>query len=204
MTVVPVYNVVVVPDSNIYFGIDNYKKMTGRAPFEGEKVILMILRADDSREDLEKESFYPIGVSGVITEVNAGGYLVIRTHGRVHFDEITVYSDHTIELSVSRKPDIEDLDPAYESERLEKLKKVVIDYTSQFQWGALTRAYADQWTNIGEIASIMSPWLGISNQERYALLAEDSKKARSEALEKILYENLEQFHVNNEARNAQE
>ena len=204
MTVVPVYNAIVVPDSNIFFAIDAYKKMTGRAPFEGEKVILMMLRADDSREDLEKDSFYPIGVSGVITEVNAGGYLVIRTHGRVHFDEITVYSDHTIELSVSRKPDIEDLDPAYESERLEKLKKVVIDYTSQFQWGALTSAYADQWTNIGEIASIMSPWLGISNQERYALLAEDSKKARSEALEKILYENLEQFHVNNEARNAQE
>ncbi len=204
MTVVPVYNAIVVPDSNIFFAIDAYKKMTGRAPFEGEKVILMMLRADDSREDLEKDSFYPIGVSGVITEVNAGGYLVIRTHGRVHFDEITVYSDHTIELSVSRKPDIEDLDPAYESERLEKLKKVVIDYTSQFQWGALTRAYADQWTNIGEIASIMSPWLGISNEERYALLAEDSKKARSEALEKILYENLEQFHVNNEARNAQE
>ena len=204
MTVVPVYNAIVVPDSNIFFAIDAYKKMTGRAPFEGEKVILMMLRADDSREDLEKDSFYPIGVSGVITEVNAGGYLVIRTHGRVHFDEITVYSDHTIELSVSRKPDIEDLDPSYEAERLEKLKKVVIDYTSQFQWGALTRAYADQWTNIGEIASIMSPWLGISNQERYALLAEDSKKARSEALEKILYENLEQFHVNNEARNAQE
>ncbi len=204
MTVVPVYNAIVVPDSNIFFAIDAYKKMTGRAPFEGEKVILMMLRADDSREDLEKDSFYPIGVSGVITEVNAGGYLVIRTHGRVHFDEITVYSDHTIELSVSRKPDIEDLDPSYEAERLEKLKKVVIDYTSQFQWGALTRAYADQWTNIGEIASIMSPWLGISNEERYTLLAEDSKKARSEALEKILYENLEQFHVNNEARNAQE
>lgn len=204
MTVVPVYNAVVVPDSNIFFAIDAYKKMTGRAPFEGEKVILMMLRADDSREDLEKDSFYPIGVSGVITEVNAGGYLVIRTHGRVHFDEITVYSDHTIELSVSRKPDIEDLDPAYEEERLEKLKKVVIEYTSQFQWGALTRAYADQWSNIGEIASIMSPWLNITNEERYALLQEDSKKVRSETMEKILYENLEMFHVNNEARSAQE
>ena len=204
MTVVPVYNVVVVPDSNIFFAIDAYKKMTGRAPFEGEKVILMMLRANDSREDLEKDSFYPIGVSGVITEVNAGGYLVIRTHGRVHFDEITVYSDHTIELSVSRKPDEEDLDPAYEAERLEKLKKLVIEYTSQFQWGSLTRAYADQWSNIGEIASIMSPWLNIENEERYALLAEDSRKKRSEAMEKILYENLEMFHVNNEARNAQE
>ena len=204
MTVVPVYNVIIVPDSNIFFAIDAYKKMTGRAPFEGEKVILMMLRANDSREDLEKDSFYPIGVSGVITEVNAGGYLVIRTHGRVHFDEITVYSDHTIELSVSRKPDEDDLDPAYEADRLEKLKKVVIEYTSQFQWGTLTRAYAEQWTNIGEIASLMSPWLGISNEERYALLAEDSRKARSEAMEKILYENLEQFHVNNEARNAQE
>ena len=204
MTVVPVYNVVVVPDSNIFFAIDAYKKMTGRAPFEGEKVILMMLRANDSREDLEKDSFYPIGVSGVITEVNAGGYLVIRAHGRVHFDEITVYSDHTIELSVSRKPDEEDLDPAYEAERLEKLKKLVIEYTSQFQWGSLTRAYADQWSNIGEIASIMSPWLNIENEERYALLAEDSRKKRSEAMEKILYENLEMFHVNNEARNAQE
>ena len=142
--------------------------------------------------------------AGVITEVNAGGYLVIRTHGRVHFDEITVYSDHTIELSVSRKPDEEDLDPAYEAERLEKLKKLVIEYTSQFQWGSLTRAYADQWSNIGEIASIMSPWLNIENEERYALLAEDSRKKRSEAMEKILYENLEMFHVNNEARNAQE
>ena len=204
MTVVPVYNAVVVPDSNIFFAIDAYKKMTGRAPFEGEKVILMMLRADDSREDLEKDSFYPIGVSGVITEVNAGGYLVIRTHGRVHFDEITVYSDHTIELSVSRKADVEDLDPAYEEERLEKLKKVVIEYTSQFQWGSLTRAYADQWSNIGEIACIMSPWLNITNEERYALLEEDSRKTRSEAMEKILYENLEMFHVNNEARNAQE
>ena len=204
MTVVPVYNVLVVPDSNIFFAIDAYKKMTGRAPFEGEKVIMMMLHADDSREDLKKESFYPIGVSGIITEVNAGGYLVIRTHGRVHFDEITVYSDHTIELSVSRKPDIEDLDPAYEEDRLLKLKNVVIEYTSQFQWGALTQAYAEQWTNIGEIAAIMSPWLNISNEERYALLAEDSRKARSEAMEKILYENLEMFHVNNEARNAQE
>ncbi|MEE1162904.1 MAG: endopeptidase La, partial [Lachnospiraceae bacterium] len=46
--------------------------------------------------------------------------------------------------------------------------------------------------------------LNISNEERYALLAEDSRKARSEAMEKILYENLEMFHVNNEARNAQE
>ena len=204
MTVVPVYNVLVVPDSNIFFAIDAYKKMTGRAPFEGEKVIMMMLHADDSREDLKKESFYPIGVSGIITEVNAGGYLVIRTHGRVHVDEITVYSDHAIELSVSRKPDIEDLDPAYEEDRLLKLKNVVIEYTSQFQWGALTQAYAEQWTNIGEIASIMSPWLNISNEERYALLAEDSRKARSEAMEKILYENLEMFHVNNEARNAQE
>ena len=204
MTVVPVYNVVVVPDANIFFGIDAYKKMTGRAPFEGEKVILMMLRADDSREDLEKDSFYPIGVSGVITEVNAGGYLVVRTHGRVHFDEITVYSDHTIELAVTRKSDEDDLDPAYEKERLEKLKKVVIEYTSQFQWGALTRAYAEQWSSIGEIAAIMSPWLNITNEERYALLEEDSRLKRSEAMEKILYENLELFHVNNEARNAQE
>ena len=53
MTVVPVYNAVVVPDSNIFFAIDAYKKMTGRAPFEGEKVILMVLHADDSREDLK-------------------------------------------------------------------------------------------------------------------------------------------------------
>ena len=59
MTVVPVYNVIVVPEANIFFGIDAYKKMTGRAPFEGEKVILMMLRENNDREDLDKDSFYP-------------------------------------------------------------------------------------------------------------------------------------------------
>lgn len=204
MTVVPVYNVVVVPDANIFFGIEAYKQMTGRAPFEGEKVIVMMLRANNSREEIEKESFYPLGVSGVITEVNLAGYLVIHTQGRVHFDNITVYSDHTIELAVTRKPDIDDLEPAYEMQRLEKLKKLVIEYTSMFQWGSLAQAYSEQWTNIGEIASLLSPWLTINNEERYALLAEDSRKKRSETMEKILYESLEQFHVNNEARSAQE
>ena len=204
MTVVPVYNVVVVPDANIFFGIEAYKQMTGRAPFEGEKVIVMMMRANNSREEIEKESFYPLGVSGVITEVNLAGYLVIHTQGRVHFDNITVYSDHTIELAVTRKPDTDDLDPAYEMQRLEKLKNLVIEYTSMFQWGSLAQAYSEQWTNIGEIASLLSPWLTISNEERYALLAEDSRKMRSETMEKVLYESLEQFHVNNEARSAQE
>ncbi|MBQ9437705.1 MAG: hypothetical protein IJU50_05185, partial [Lachnospiraceae bacterium] len=63
MIVIPVYNRLIVPDADIYFQTEQFKKMAGRAVMN-EKVVILICKEETNREDMTEESFYPIGVSG--------------------------------------------------------------------------------------------------------------------------------------------
>lgn len=204
MTVVPVYNVLAVPDANIYFQTETYKKMSGRAPFENEKVILIVCRDKKERKDLTDNDFYPIGITGTITEVHNEGYIVIRTGGRVNLSDVTVYSDHTIEINVSRRADVNDLDPETAKKHLEDIKKSLVEFSQNFQGGNMLRAYMSQWNSIAEVAAAVSPWLVNENDDKYQVLAEDSLTKRNELMEKMLYENLEMNRVNTEAKSKQE
>lgn len=204
MTIVPVYNVLALPDVNIYFQTDVYKKVSGRVPFKGERVTMIMAREYQKRNDYTEDSFYPIGLSGEITEVSEDGYIVIRTGSRVNLDEITIYSDHTIELSVSKRSDINDIDEEELAKRLESVKEMMTDAVKNTNWGAGSAQFLAQFDSIAAMAAAVSPWLSTSNEERYAILAEDSVAARTEMLEKVLYENYEMFRVNTEARSAQE
>ncbi|MBR1812912.1 MAG: endopeptidase La [Lachnospiraceae bacterium] len=204
MTVVPLYNVLLLPETNLYFKNDQYTQATGKAPVVDEKLVLLMLREKQLREDMTDDSFYPIGVTGTIVEVNENGFLVIRTKNRVNLQEVTVYGDHTIELSMVKRPDVEDLSSEEERKRLDSIKRTMIDVSSGMQWGQMSRVYVNQLDSMNEVGGMMSPWMMNSNEERYTLLAEDSVAKRTEMLERMLYENLEMFRVNNEARSAQE
>ena len=50
----------------------------------------------------------------------------------------------------------------------------------------------------------MSPWARSSNEERYAILAEDSRTARAELLETYIYENLEMIKLRQEGDSEQQ
>ena len=205
MANLPVYNVMAVPDANIYLKSDYYEEMTGKQPAIDERVILMIEKEEYSKEELTEESFYPIGISGIITETNDNGYFLVHTRNRVNLDEITIFKDHTIDISISKRPDIEDLEINEEiTERINTIKAMVIDFSQKYQWGAIIRSYVSRWSSLGEIGAAFSPWLMNSNSERYAILAEDSQKKRFDMLEKLLLENLEMGRVNQEAQGAQE
>ena len=86
MAVVPIYNRIIVPFSNIVIMSEHYTKVTGRIPNEGEKTVLILSKENLLREEFREDSFYPIGVTGVITEVNKSGYLVVRTSNRVNIN----------------------------------------------------------------------------------------------------------------------
>ncbi len=204
MNVFPVYNILVVPDTSIYFKTETFEQVAGHAPVTGEKLILVVAREDSVRESFTSNSFYPIGVHAEITDVNAGGYLLLRTGARVNLDDVEIYADHTIDLTLSRRNDIEDLDSADAERRLKAVKTAMAEFASNFQWGQAARGFIAQLDSIGEAAVMLSPWMVNTNAERYAVLAEDSVKKRTEMLEKLIYENLEMGKVNREAANAQE
>ena len=69
MAVFPIYNMLIVPDANIFFKTDYYQSLTGKPPVLNEKVVLIVAREDLTREEFTNDSFYPIGLIGVITEI---------------------------------------------------------------------------------------------------------------------------------------
>ena len=71
MIVVPVYNMILAPDANIYFNINQVRRNAGdKGLAVGERVVLIVARDNESYRDLTPESFYPIGISGEIKEIN--------------------------------------------------------------------------------------------------------------------------------------
>ena len=187
MTVLPVYNMITVPDSNIYIKTDTYKKMTGKIPEENEKVTVIIAKKQITRKEMENDSFYPIGISGNITEVSEHGFLVVHLGQRVNLDEIYVYRDKTVELTMSRRPESGDLVPEMTEDRIRAVKEELLEFGQNYQWGQMMRVYIAAWDNMGQIAAAMSPWMSNSNQEKYALLAEDDKVKRFEQMEAMFF-----------------
>lgn len=203
MAVLPVHNNILIPDTTVYFQTEYYSKLTGRNPVTDEKVLLIVTKDNLKKTEFSNDSFYPIGMNSVITEVNRNGYFTVHTSYRVKIEEISVFNDKTVDVSVSRISDVDDVDPVKEETRLKEIKNAIAKYAETTQWGMALRSYMADWNTIGDVASALSPWLINSNEERYAILAENSITVRNEKIEKIIYENLEMLKVNTEAQSAQ-
>ena len=205
MIVIPVYNVILAPKSTIYMGLDQVQRSAGeRIILPGERVILIVARENRNFSDMEEDSFYPIAVSGSITEVNQQGYVVIRTEYRVDVESVTIHPNHTISLQITRRSDIEDLKSEVEAEKLKNLKQEMRDFAAGFEWGDSIEYWLNQIETIERAACAISPWLEIDNEKRYAILAEDSRRKRAEMIEEILYDFLEIGRITNEAMSSQQ
>ena len=145
------------PEASLYLKTELMKRMTGRQPHADEKVVLLMLRENLEREELTEESFYPIGVTGVITEVNnLNGYFVIRTRYRINLDEVHMYEDHSYDVSLSRRRDEEDLVPEEEEARLLRLKEALLKFAGSMGARGISRSYIAQLASVSEIACAMA------------------------------------------------
>ena len=205
MIVVPVYNMILTPDATLYFQLEQLRRSAGgKGVAVNEKIVLIVAKENGSFAEMEADSFYPIGVAGVITDLNQQGFATIRTQYRVNLEDVSVNPDHTIRLSISRRSDDDDLDRAAEQEKLKGLLEEMRKFSSGFQWADTANFFIDQIDTIGMAACTMSPMLSCSNEERYAILAEDSRAKRAERIEKLLYEFMEVGRITNEANSSQQ
>ena len=199
MLVVPVYNKLITPYSDIYFRTEDFQNMSGREPSPDEKVVLLVSKKQETRAEHTDESFYPIGVSGVVSEIGREGYVAVKTMNRVNVDMVYVNPNHSIDLTISRRQDIQDLDETESYQKLVALRKAVVEASENYTWGEWMKQFVGNLDTIGSLAAVLSPWLHLSNGQRYAVLAEDSSRKRTEMLEQILYEFLEVAKVTGEA-----
>ena len=204
MIIVPTYDMILAPEATLFFPYDQLRRNAGsNGAAVGEKVIMIVAKENKSYAELTEGDFYPIGVAGNITELNHNGFAVIRTQYRVNIEDVRIYPEHTIRLMTSRRGDIEDLDVSVEQDKLKSLVREMRTYVSGFEWAETAEYFIRQVDSVGMAACIMSPALRIPNEERYAILAEDSRAKRAEMIEKTLYEFMEVSRITNEANSSQ-
>ena len=205
MLVVPVYNMILAPEATLYFQMEQLRKCSGRKGVTvNEKVVVIVAKENVSHAELDENSFYPIGIVGTIQKLNEHGFATVRTQHRVNVEEVWIESDGTIRLTISRRPGTDDISAEEENEKLKNLLQEMRKFSSGFQWEDTAKYFIDQIDSIGMAACAMSPILDISNEERYGVLAEDSRRKRDELIEKILYENMEVGRITNEAASSQQ
>ncbi|MCR4924572.1 MAG: endopeptidase La [Lachnospiraceae bacterium] len=204
MIVLPIYNVIALPDTTIYYKGERYVKFTGREPVLGEEITLMVSKTDIDRVYPKADDFYPIGLRGIIREIGNNGYIAIDIKERVNIEEVKLDPEEHYRAKVSKRGEIEDLDPESVAGRLKAIKAEIIRASEGYEWSSLMRTYIVQWNTIEELAGVYSLWMVNANDEKYMTLTIDSKKERFDLLEKMLYESLEITKVKNQASTAQE
>ena len=203
MVIMPVYNVIILPYTDIFLQMDKLIGIEGQELKVGSKVLFLISRDKEENLLLKMEHFYPIGVMGTIKEINHNGFLVVHTEERVKIEDIH-YEDNQVQFGLLRLNEIQDLDAKIENDKLNKMKNALREFVSKFQWGALIQNFILDWKSLSEIICAMSMWLSIDNGERYSLLEVDSVSKRTSMIENIMYEYMAVSQVNIEATNHQE
>lgn len=196
---------ILTPESNVYLGLDQVKRSAGnRAVINNERVVLVMAKENINMSEMDKDSFYPIGISGTIREVNNQGFVLVRTGYRVDVENIEIKHDNTISLTMTRRNDTEDMSSEVGAEKLRALKQAMREFAAGFEWGDSVEYWINQIDSVDRAASAMSPWLDTENEKRYEILAEDSKLRRAEMIEEMLYGFLEVGRITNEAMTSQQ
>ncbi len=201
MVIIPVYNQVILPDSNIFFPLNRIRTSNGSTPGANERVMFLFQKKQESR--FNEDSFYPIGVVGYVSDNSVQGMIIVHTVQRVNVENVFIRADRTLSVNISRRADIEDLEPSVEKSHLEEAKQSLKKILASYQWGNTLTPILNQVSSLSEIICMVSQWLNITPEEKYQLVAEDSKKKRNEKIEEVLFEYLEIAKLTSEAQSAQ-
>ena len=205
MRVVPVYNMMILPNSYIYFQIDNFRTLAGKTVEEGDKLLLAVLHKNEvDTRALHKEEVHPIGVEGTIKEISKDGYAVVETGNRVRIDALSQVEGEPLLLQTAPLYDVEDVDREEAAKKLQEIKEELKGLVERFHAGKVMAGMIDHHQAIQEVACVLSPWLSLNNEERYRVLQEDRLSVRTKMLEQIIYEYIEVTKVTTDARTQQQ
>lgn len=202
MLTIPVYDMMLLPGVTFYFKNDTFKQMGYGEVKSGEDILFLMQKEDIERGSLNPDDFYPVGISGRLESADNEGNIRIRTGERVDIADLQV-TEKDIFLNASVRPEVVDITPEEEQEICKRIKNTLLDYVKNFQWGVWARSYFLHWKNAEEIMCAVSGYIGIPWEEKYNILAVDSRRERCDLIEKVICEAIEVNRVGTEAETAQ-
>ena len=204
MYIIPVYNMTILPNAVTFLGKDAFQKSTNSAPEPGERVILLPTKTEHQRVRMNEDDFREYAVSGVIGRPDVHGFVELRTQDRVHVDAADVLPDGKIRLSVSQHPERRDLSAEQECGKYLALKDALLEFSKSQDWAPMAKYMLSFCDTLNGLVTLLSPFMELGAEERYALLSEDSAKARAEKIEETVYEWIEMARLSGEGNEKRE
>ncbi|MDO4175621.1 MAG: hypothetical protein Q4D42_12740, partial [Eubacteriales bacterium] len=88
MILVPAYDLVLLPGTRLYFKNEYYKELAQKDPEPGDSVIFVLLKQRKERSNISEEDIYPIGVTGMVEDIDAEDNICIQTVSRVTLNQV--------------------------------------------------------------------------------------------------------------------
>ena len=205
MLIIPIYDSIVLPHSTMYIPKENIVDLGGRQVEVNDKIIFLVCKERLNYSKISKSAFQKIGVSGVIADIDKNGLVTIDTKERINilkFRKTKIENNYEIEINL--REEVDDISIEEETSKLMKMKSELTNFIKDNQWSFMVRAYIMQWKSLSEVICAISSWLPNSEEEKYALLKEDSKKKRNEKIEKMIYEYINIESITKSAKNKED
>ena len=198
MRVIPLYNYLVLPNALTYVPISSIEDPASELEI-GARVVLICAKDSDLGSKSLEERFYPIGVTGTIIESDIQGYVAVATDKRVNIDVIA-YEGDGLAVTYSDREGKHDLSDDERHERFIRMKAAITKMMAKSNAPDWWKNYVNKLDNIEKLTVASSIGMNIDNAERYAVLAIDSEKERSERMEQLVMEMVEISELNIQSR----
>lgn len=204
MSVLPIYHVIALPGAKLWLRQEFYRQQTGKTASVGDKVTVLFQKDQLSRSELTGDSFYNIGTAGSVSKTDSNGFITVDLNYRVNVEEVVVMPNGNISMTMSRKPDVFDLNEAEAKKSFREVRERILEFAKGNKWETVLRTFAGYWDSIWTVGAAMSPWMNYQEEDFFEMLKEDSQEARFHALERLLREGIELADVQSAAQTAQQ
>ena len=202
MIIRPVYNILLLPDVAYYFKKDFFSDSDTEELKEGNEILFAILKNEKSDGEYTAEDFEPIGVSARIEGNGEGENVQVRTVERVDISDLEIVNGR-IQATAAIRPEVNDLSEGEEKELFGQLKESLLKFVQGYQWGIWARSFILQRRNMYEMICALSDYLQLDPEQKYEILAMDSRKDRCLRIMDVIQEFIEIAKVSEEAQTAQ-
>ena len=202
MIIRPVYNILLLPDVAYYFKKDFFSDSDAKELKEGNEILFAILKNEKSDGEYTTEDFEPIGVSARIEGNGEGENVQVRTVERVDISDLEIVNGR-IQATATIRPEVNDLSEGEEKELFGQLKESLLKFVQGYQWGIWARSFILQRRNMYEMICALSDYLQLDPEQKYEILAMDSRKDRCLRIMDVIQEFIEIAKVSEEAQTAQ-
>lgn len=198
-----IYDFMLLPDVTFYFQKDMFPENKITPEQEGEDILFLLKKKPEYQVDVKQEDFYPYGVMGMVDRVDKEGTIRITVKEKIKISDVSIAEDGTLDVSASICPETEDIDKEEEMKLFEKIRKDILAFVQEFQWGIWARGYILRWNNMNEMVCALSGYMNLRWEEKYEVLETSSRRRRCEWIEHAVYELLETLRVGEEAEYEQ-